>query len=316
MFLHWDSKIYLDIIINYYSPTTYFPIKYPFFPFYPLLIKFISSLLQSNPIIIGIIVNQLVFLISFIIIYKYCKNFLKLSDNHIEFTLVLLSISSINIYMNILYTESVFMLILLLAFYNLRNEKYWIAAIFGFTLSATKIIGVLFILPFFIHIYKKSPKIFSWQTIIQIALISSGLLLFMLYLFKITGDPLKFVHAQVHWGRLNNVNWFEHPISSFKNIFQTARPHEILFLIMSILLIGFMFLKNYHLENIFFIASLILPILSGKLDSFSRYISVHFIIYIIFGYLTRLKTNFFCYFTIVFFSIFNFGLTFYLIKST
>jgi Gpi18-like mannosyltransferase len=315
MFLKWDSKIYLDIILNYYSPTINFPIKYPFFPVYPLLVKFISLLLHSNPIIIGIIINQLAFFISFILIYKYCKNFLHLPEKHVEFTLVLLSISSINIYINILYTESIFMLILLLAFYNLRNEKYWIAAIFGFILSATKIIGVLFVLPFFIYIYKKT-KIINWQMIIQIFLISSGLLLFMLYLFKITGDPIKFVHVQVYWGRLNHVNWFEHPINSLKSIFQVARPHEVLFLILSIILMVFMFLKNYHLENIFFIVALILPILSGKLDSFSRFISVHFIIYIMFGYLTRLKTNFFSYFTIVFFSIFNFGLTFYLIKST
>jgi hypothetical protein len=99
------------------------------------------------------------------------------------------------------YTESLFLFMTVAAFFHMRRRDWLLAGIFAGLASATRVTGVLLMLPF-LYEYARDRN-FSIRHldrgVIGLLLCPLGLLLFMLYLWQVVGDPLAFSHAQTAW---------------------------------------------------------------------------------------------------------------------
>jgi Gpi18-like mannosyltransferase len=272
-FVHWDSKWYLSIITQGYStirnldPSYAHYQNYAFFPLYPLLVKGLSFITHGNPIIIGQILSNLLFLFSLSLFYQLLIYYFDAETA--GYGTLLLAISPANIYFVSIYTESLFLLLSLTCWLAALHKKWFLMGIAGMLLSATRPTGILIILPmlaFIITDYKVHRQ--YQNTYLFILLIPLGLLAFMAYLWQHVGDPLAFKHAESAWDR---TGWH------FHNLYYQFRDqvHSLTYNfwmgVLALFLMIVLYKKAFKKEALFFLLLLLPAFSSGVFDSIGRY---------------------------------------------
>ncbi|MBI4453201.1 hypothetical protein HY636_00995 [Candidatus Woesearchaeota archaeon] len=206
------------------------------------------------------------------------------------------------------YTESLFIMLVILSFYYARQQKWFLASIFGILCSLTRSLGMFIVIPLLIeYLQNKGSKglmIKFDKSIIWPLIIPLGLLIYQLYLWFITGTFSTFFTAQKFWSRgvfevSNYIPYFTNPtLHGFRNsIIDVAAT--FFFIIM-------LYYIYKHLRLSYFVYSLLIiliPLLSGNLMSMTRMIIVSFPLYIILALLTREKPVLFYVLASLFFII-------------
>lgn len=196
------------------------------------------------------------------------------------------------------YTEGLFFFLFIGTLYFIKKENYLLASIFGFLTALTKLTGLFLIIPILFSLIKKNNN--QIMKPIQLTTILSpllGFLLYAFYLWKTTGDPLFFFHSQPAFGANRSTSFIFLPQVYYRyfNILFTANhdyQYFIALLEMSIftLVLGVLVLdlkknwKNYERLglNLFSLASLVLPTLTGTFSSVPRYalLSISFFLFL------------------------------------
>jgi len=229
-FANFDGVHYLTIAKFGYSAQ----FTQVFFPLYPLLLKFLMFIFPFlNPIIIGLFISNLFFLLLLFILWKLLK--LDYKSKQINWILLFFIFFPTSFFFGSLYTESLFFLLVISSFYASRAKKWWIAAILGTLASATRFVGI-FLLPALLWEWNTEFKIKNLKLKIITAtpgsrysgtkqdtkllkfiksifhfpfsilhspilyLVPLGLLSYIVYLQVVFGDPLYFWHAQPIFG--------------------------------------------------------------------------------------------------------------------
>ncbi|MCC2644431.1 MAG: hypothetical protein K0R94_209 [Burkholderiales bacterium] len=190
----WDCKWYITIIKDGYDSairTTGPKIwrglaNWAFFPLYPYTVKSVAYITSLPPVMVGILLNQLFIFLALLIFYKYLSLFV--DDDNSRFGVVLLAFSPFSIYFATLYTEALFLLLSLSGFYFMRINKPVVSAICGGLLSATRPVGIMYSLAYFLY-YGLRKKL-NLKILICCAVTTLGLLLYMLYLQLHAGEAL------------------------------------------------------------------------------------------------------------------------------
>ncbi|MCW5854303.1 MAG: glycosyltransferase family 39 protein [Anaerolineae bacterium] len=199
----WDGAWYKNIGLHGYSniPTPKGHIDTAFFPFYPLLI-YLTHLVVPNGYLAGLLVSNLAFLLALCVLHKLAR--LYLDDAAARRSLVLLAVSPFAFYFSAVYSESVFLLAVVAAFY-LGERRQWVwAGLAVAAASATRAVGILTI-PALLVLYLDKLE-FQWRRIqpdiLGLGLGAGGLGAFMLYLAVQFGNPLQFIASQnaESWG--------------------------------------------------------------------------------------------------------------------
>jgi len=108
-------------------------------------------------------------------------------------------------------TESLFLFLTAASLYSAKQGWWWRAGVAGGLAAATRVTGV-FLFPALAVLYWKNfggewRRKEVWRSallrreFLSLLLVPAGLGLFMLYLYKITGNPLAFKDILVTWGR-------------------------------------------------------------------------------------------------------------------
>lgn len=120
------------------------------------------------------------------------------------------------------YTETLFMLLTIVALRSIRQGRYVSAGVAAGLLSATRLPGIAMGLAILTHAVWThlrtggsllsffSVSVKNWRLALGLLLCPMGLLAFMAHLHFVTGDALAFLHAQALWGR--SVNWPWHTV--------------------------------------------------------------------------------------------------------
>ena len=139
----WDSGHFTYIAIHGYDVAW----RTAFFPLFPLL-KGIPSLLIKNldPFITGLIVSNLADLVILTVLYRLVQE--DFDRNQAYRTVLYLSVFPTAFFFAAAYTESVFLCLILLSFYYMRQSHWWLAGLFGFLASLTRSAGIILLLPF------------------------------------------------------------------------------------------------------------------------------------------------------------------------
>lgn len=187
-----------------------------FFPLYPLIITALCKLLsiRDGMILLGSIVSSLLFLAAEYVSYKYImltRRSLTEAYHFIGF----MSFGVYSFYFSILYTESLFLLLLFLCFYFMEKQSYLKMGICGALLSATRNAGVMFVFVILANCIvnylrspnRKGPKDFilchlkNERLVLGTFLVPAGLFSYMAFLHCSLGDGFAFLHIQKTWGR-------------------------------------------------------------------------------------------------------------------
>lgn len=279
-----------------------------YFPAYFLLIRLITFI-THNRLLSGLIISHTFFILSLGMFYKLVK--LDFSQKITKKTLLFLTLFPTSFYFLSVYTESLFLFLILTFFYLLRKKQFWFAGIFGAFASATRLIGIFLVLSFIYFIYQENKELLEkkklklktliskfWMTIIP----AFGLLSYMFFLWQKYQDPFKFAHVQEDFGAgrktdklilIYQVFW-----RYLKMIFTIDKSNPIYFttwlefiatiLFIGLLIYGFTKKSKIKIEYLIFSTfSLFLPTLTGILSSMPRYVLTLFPGFISLALLTK-----------------------------
>jgi Dolichyl-phosphate-mannose-protein mannosyltransferase len=219
--MRYDVFSYIDI-----ARRGYVNAKAPaFFPLFPALLRFPGALLGgsiADYYVAGIMLSNIFFFFALVVLYFLVD---ELFDASIARTsLFYLAFAPYALFFFIGYTEALFLLLSLLAFFCLqkaiRTQKliYWLlAGISGFFAALSRSQGVLLTVPFLMvflqqYLYARNFSETTWRekllALSPIVLIPLGVGVYMLYLWQTKGDPLLFSKSEaLDWGRKLTPPW-------------------------------------------------------------------------------------------------------------
>jgi hypothetical protein len=275
---NWDCRWYLTIINSGYQqfPNSTPPIgqaNWAFFPFMPILVNTIHSIFQINPVLLGIIIN----LIAFYFALVYLEKILLLDKEFARYCSALIAVSPLSIYINTLYTESLYFAATIMLSYFLKERKYRQAIITMAAISATKVTGIILSFVTFAYLInaRRNREISLKGLWIGGAASFSGLIAFSVFLRNRTGDPLAFLHIQAAWG-VGNQNFG----GWLRKVFTFESPTTLVYFMLLLLTFfcGVRLLqKKYYFEGILTLIPVVTTVFSAAINF--RYFLVSYGVY-------------------------------------
>jgi Gpi18-like mannosyltransferase len=223
----WDSTFYVRIA-NYGYPRTFNPAQYNSFGFffgYPFIVSLLSTFfLYGHTVLAGIIVSSAAFIAAAYFFYRLIEK--DYGPKIAETSLMILFLQPFGFIFSAVMSESVFLLLSVLAFRWIRNDKPVYAALAIFLATLTRAVGIVLVIPIAFLIIKKYyqkiyslPKTLSTLLVNGIAPILSIFITFG-YMYAISGDFFAYIHTQ-------GVAWKHHLTNPFYEIYQAFKIPDI-----------------------------------------------------------------------------------------
>jgi Mannosyltransferase (PIG-V) len=194
----WDAVWYLSIANGGYESAE--SARHAFFPLYPLLARGVGELGGggAGAVLLGAyVVALLAFLAALVLLHRLTT--LELGRRAAWPALLLLCVFPASLYFGAPYSESLFLLCSVGAFYAARTDRWAWAGIAAAGASATRSAGILLLLPLALLYFqgRRRPR----ADVLWLALAPAGLVAYAAYLGIAYGDPLSFSHVQEFWSR-------------------------------------------------------------------------------------------------------------------
>ncbi len=277
----WDAVHYLDIATNGYHGT-----DMAFFPLLPLLIGILGKVI-GNHLIAGLVISNAALFFALLFLYKLVEH--EFDRTVARRAIFYISIFPTAVFFSAVYTESLFLMLTVASFYYMRERRWWLAGAIGLLASLTRIEGVLLAVPFAIEWWSayRENAVAGVKNLLPIALIPLGLVLFMVYLWVLNGDPLYFSHVQSHWNRQLAAPWTSIG-NSFHKIAMAVGPQtvaqQILEIVFTALMIGVL-AGGWRKLKASYVAymglSILMPLCTSSLMSMPRFALVLFPMFVI-----------------------------------
>ena len=224
-FATFDGAHYLLIAKNGYSQY-----RQAFFPLYPLLIRWLSPLFLNNHLLTALVISNIAFLLG---LWLFSKYLLEIGNWKLEiWPLIFLLTFPTSFFFGAAYTEGLFFFLLAGCLYFLKKERFYLAGIFAFFASLTKLIGLFLIIFFILKLIRnclpvgKAGKLEIRNFKLTLITLSPilGLTLYSLYLWQTTGDPFFFLNSQWAFGahRTSSLVFLPQVYFRYLKIFFTA----------------------------------------------------------------------------------------------
>lgn len=293
----WDADWYQAIVTNGYwgGSRAFFPLFIILGQGLQLIFPFVAT-----PILLFSLSNVIFITAIYyfqILLEKYQLSHDQDKDNN--YLLVLL-IYPFSFFFSIGYTESLFLLLLVLTLIYAKDKKYLGAAIFAGLASATRTVGIFLSVALLVQFIKdyRDKKVKFWQ-IMYLLISPLGLIFYMLFLKLKFGNYWGFLVDSQNWGR--QLSFYDSMISfkdqlvrlSSTNPFNPdgsfIRPLiENSSIIIALVSIIWFFTKFKRWDvTVFSALALLLPIMTGTLVSINRLVLVILPIYFMVGYLIK-----------------------------
>jgi Gpi18-like mannosyltransferase len=295
--LRYDSGWYLYITSNGYTYNGNDLLQHPvvFYPFYPLLSRATADILGINQALAMLIVSNASIIIAILLLFILIKN--EYGGEIALYAISLISFFPTSLFFSSGYTESLTFLLIVAFFLFLGRRQFFLAAGCAGLALATRSTGVILLPSLLFEVWhqcsEKRMRLIIYMIIYTI-LATSGLWLYMIYLWIAFRKPLAFVTAQRAWHSVNEIgsNLFHsmtlQPFLRLADIFLVGPQIYALdpwfFLFFLIILIPFG-QKLAVSHRIFALGVLLLPYFtfaaSSGFRSFTRYILLAFPVFII-----------------------------------
>ncbi|HLB76490.1 MAG TPA: mannosyltransferase family protein, partial [Candidatus Dormibacteraeota bacterium] len=145
LFTAWerqDALWFLRIATKGYSKTDS---SAAFFPFYPILIRGVSFLLGGHPFAASLLVSNFSFLGLLLVLFALTRS--ELSEEVARRAVLYAAVFPTALFFLAPYSESLFLLLVLLSFWAARRGRWEMAGAAGFLAALTRNLGVVLVLP-------------------------------------------------------------------------------------------------------------------------------------------------------------------------
>ena len=145
-FVRFDSGWYYGIARSGYAYVPGGRSNIAYFPVYPLLMRFVGRLFGrsgGSVYLGGIVVSWIAFVLAAVVIYRLAR--LDLPSRRAERAVLLLTIFPFAFFFGVVYTESLFLLATLLAFYAFRTKRWILGGLSGAVATATRVNGIMMV---------------------------------------------------------------------------------------------------------------------------------------------------------------------------
>ena len=199
----WDTGFYISIATEGYR---YEGVPLPsvaFFPLLPLLMRLLGGL-TGDVVPAGILIGNVALLGAMMLLHRLVDQ--EFGSSTASRAVWYMLIFPMSFFGSAIYTESLFLLFAIGAFYAARRGHWWAAALLGICLTLTRLVGIIIapvlLVEWFTQRRSNAPaKPRVWGATAAL-LAPLGLLAYMVYLRQTFGDPLAFMHATAAWARI------------------------------------------------------------------------------------------------------------------
>lgn len=279
-FANWDGGHYLGIAKNGYTNS-----QFVFFPLYPLLINLVSRV-TGNFLSAGLIISLISIFLAVNLLYSLVK--LDFGKQYANRTLLVLLFFPLSFHFLTVYTESLFLFLVVTTFIFARRNSYLLATLTAALASATRLSGLAVVISLIFQVWLvEGFNRKNWVVILA----PLGFILYCIYLFIQTGDFFYFVSAEKHFWQTGLVLPGSAVVHSFK---QLVTPNfivnnfrnlfDFLFVTFGIFMV-WKSMRSLRLDlAIYSMISLVLPLFSPTIVAIPRYLLTIFPIFIMLGF--------------------------------
>lgn len=269
----WDSGWYLRIVEHGYTgtPEPSGPLagqaNWAFFPLYPLSVALVARTTGVAARHAGIVLSNIYLVGAIYFAIRYMAHTRDHDTPHVIG--YLLAFAPYTFYFSTMYAESLYVFLLAAGFYFVSRQRWIRAGIAGGLASATRPLGVLFVLVLLTtYLQEYADRELTLREmavgllrdedrILAVGLVPLGIGLYMWFLYVHIGDPLAFVHVQTAWNR-----HFTGPIAVLVGGLVSGdigSQYLAAWGTVGLLGGGVQLYRKYYHEGVFLIASLIVP---------------------------------------------------------
>lgn len=290
MWQRWDANHYINIASNGYTVTLGRALNTAYFPLYPLL-GFLVSFITSDTTVALLLVSNMAFLSALIMLYKLAR--LDYDHNTAMRAVTYVSLFPFTIFFAGVFTESLFLLLLVSAFYYARTQAWFRSSVMGLFTTATRLVGMA-LTPALMWEYLQQR---NWdvreldRSFLALFLIPVGLLAFMVYTHVVHGDFFStFNSTKTVWGGEPSWPW----VSFFNQFNRLGMPQlvpiagfELAFGFLAILGVAGCFFSLRTSYAVLATAVILIAFSNVSLQSFCRYVTTVFPMYILLAHFGR-----------------------------
>lgn len=298
-----DANWYVRIASNGYTYSTTGPSSVNFFPLYPLAMHLLgivtTHLSHSNGYLLaGMLISWVAFLAASVVLYRLVADRFGVSVAYSS--VLLLGMFPFSFYYGTAYTESLYLLFVLLAFLGIERRNWWLSGAATGLASAARPTGLIVALAVATAYgldWLRTRHALRWD-VLALALTPLGLAFYAIYCQFRFGDPFAYAKAsEIGWqgGHLQLgavkqlVVILTHPGNWFHSTHQA-----VLYATYSLALLAFLAAcyPVWHLLGapyaLYALLSCVVPVLNfDRLNSTGRYLSVIFPVFIVLAYALR-----------------------------
>jgi len=170
-----------------------------FFPLYPVAIRIVAWLPGVDTLSAATIISNLAYLAALIVLYRLTER--ERSIEAARRTVVVLACFPTAFFFLAPYSESLFLLLTLVAFAAVRRDRWPAAGVAGAAAALTRLIGVVLIPAFLVEAWihgdpSTRARRFAWACVIAV-----GPAIYVCWWWVHAGDPMAPFSAQSAWNR-------------------------------------------------------------------------------------------------------------------
>jgi hypothetical protein len=278
-----------------------------FFPVFPLLVQALAEI-GVPALMSGLFISNVAAIVMCLVWYGLVS---EVYDQKTAFwSLLIILLFPTAFFFGALYSESLFLALVLGSFWAAHRRNWWLAAGLAMVASATRVVGVFLVPALMIELWlqenKKLPTLLQPRAVadsviqlikkrgVTLLVISTGilgLLAYMTYLGSKFKDPLYFLHVQSEFGggREERIIIYPQVVWRYIKILVTYRPVGLKYLAyvqemvagvvgLVLLLVSFKGVRWSWL--IFSLGAFLVPTMTGTFSSMPRYVLVCFPLFI------------------------------------
>ena len=217
LWTHWDTRHYMGIAQEWYTSVGDERLRLVFFPLYPLLMRLLAPLTGGSVFHSGLVLSLACSALASALLYDL--SYLHFGRKKAELSLAYFLLSPLSVFLGCVYTESLFICLTLASVCLLRRQRPWLAALCGMLSAFTRMPGVivagLLIIDFCGKIPKKKADARALAACaVQVLIVFSGFIAYLLVNQMVTGDPFTYLVYQKE-------NWYQEPGSFWRSTANT-----------------------------------------------------------------------------------------------
>ena len=203
----WDAGWYLGVASDGYvwnARDVRGQQNIAFFPAYPMMMRYGALFLARQTVWAGVLIALVAFFFALRYLFRLARA--TLDDEAAVASVAFIATYPFAIFFSAPYTEALFLLAMIAAFYHFEREELIAAALWGLLAGLTRPNGCLLSIPLAVMairpvLARRSASVMT-RRLATAAMPGIGMLMFSTYIYVLTGNPLQWVAQNAAWGRV------------------------------------------------------------------------------------------------------------------